>query len=126
MPQNPGLYCAPAPPTFDPRAFEALVEQTDTEPTDWGYPTADGAEVRATAQPNAQVVDKLGMYFVRVLPESTAANAGASSFVHVALPTGKTGFVTIDDVAPLASDQICYTKDAGGWEIVGYIGGVSP
>lgn len=126
LPQNPGLYCAPAPPTFDAQAFEALVEQTDTEPTDWGYPADNGTEVRAAPQPGAQVVDKLGMNFVRVLTDSTAAGAAAPSFVHVALPNGKTGFVAIDDLAPLANDQICYARGASGWKIVGYIGGVSP
>jgi len=126
VPQNRGLFCAPAPPTFDPRAFQALFQQTETDPTDWGYPASNGVEVRAAAQPNAPVVDKLGMYFVRVLPNGTAANSGAPSFLHVALPSGKSGFVAIDAVVPLASDQICYTKDAGGWKIAGYIGGVQP
>jgi len=121
LPRNPGLYCAPAPPTFDLQAFAALVAQTETEPTDWGYPADNGTEVRAAPRANAPVVGKLGMYFVRVLPDSAA-----SSFVHVALPEGKTGFVALDDLSPLANDQICYTKEEGGWKIVGYIGGVSP
>ncbi len=126
VPQNKGLFCAPAPPKFDPRAFQALFGLTDTDPTDWGYPTGNGVEVRAAAQPNAPVVDKLGMYFVRVLPDSTPGSAGGSSFLHVALPDGKSGFVALDAIVPLASDQICYTNEEGGWKITGYIGGVSP
>lgn len=126
VPQNPGLFCAPAPPRFDPQAFQKLFEETDTDPTDWGYPTRNSIEVRAAAQPNAPVVGKLATDFVRVLPDSPPANAGAASFLHVALPDGKTGFVAVDDIMPLASDQICYTKEAGNWEIAGYIGGVSP
>lgn len=126
VPQNQGLFCAPAPPTFDPRAFQTLVGQTGTDPSDWGYPAGDGVEVRATADPKAPVTGKLGMYFVRVLPDSAPANAAAPPSLHVALPSGKTGFVAVDDILPLASDQICYTKDASGWKITGYIGGLQP
>ena len=125
VPQNPGLYCAPAPPSFDPQAFSTLVEQTDTDPTDWGYPTADGIVVRAAAQPDAQAIEKMGMIFVRVLPDSAAGKAGAPTFLHVALPDGKTGFVPLDVLVPLASDQICYANEASGWKIAGYIGGVA-
>jgi hypothetical protein len=123
VPQNPGLYCAPAPPAFDPQALQKLFEQTETEPTDWGYSARDGAEVRAAAQTNAPVVDKLGLYFVRVLQDSAPAEDEGPSFLHVALPNGKTGFVAVDDIVPLANDQICYAKEAGAWKIAGYIGG---
>jgi hypothetical protein len=80
VPQNQGLYCAPAPPSFDPQAFTTLVQDTATDPTDWGFPTSDDVEVRAASKPDAPVVEKLGMSFVRVLPD----NSGAPSFVHVA------------------------------------------
>jgi hypothetical protein len=125
LPQNKGLYCAPAPPTFNVPAFQALFEQTDTEPTDWGYPPGNGAEVRSAAQPDAPVIEKLGMYFVRVLPDSAPPAAGAPAFLHVALPDGKAGFIPLDSVVPLASDQICYAKEGNDWKIAGYIGGVS-
>ena len=126
VPRDPGLFCAPAPPAFDPPAFQKMVEQTDTDPTDWGYPTSKGADVRAAARPSAPVVEKLGMFFVRVLPDNAPASAGAPQFLHIALPDGKAGYVVADEITPLASDQICYTKEAGSWKIAGYIGGVSP
>lgn len=126
VPQDPGLHCAPAPPSFDPPAFQKMVEQTNTDPTDWGYPTGTDADVRSSAQPSAPVVEKLPMAFVRALADSAPANAGAPPFLHVALPDGKTGYVAADDIMPLASDQICYTKEAGAWKITGYIGGVTP
>jgi hypothetical protein len=126
LPQNKGLFCAPAPPSFDPRAFQALFQGTGTDPTDWGYPTSNGVEVRAAAQPNAPVVEKMGLYFVRVLPDSAPSDGGAPSFLHVALPDGKTGFIAFDAIVPLASDQICYAKEGGNWKIAGYIGGVQP
>jgi len=121
VPQNQGLYCAPAPPNFDPKAFTALVQETATDPTDWGFPTSDDVEVHAASQPDAPVVEKLGRSFVRVLPDSS----GAPSFVHVALSDAKTGYVPLSVLMPLATDQICYTKEADDWKIAGYIGGLS-
>jgi hypothetical protein len=126
LPQAKGLFCAPAPPTFEPRAFQELFEQTDTDPADWAYPNRNGVEVRAAARPDAAIIDKLGLYFVRVLPDSAPPASGAPTFLHVALPNGKTGFVPLDAIVPLASDQICYAKEADNWKIAGYIGGLSP
>jgi hypothetical protein len=127
VPQEKDIYCAPAPPIFDPRAAGALLQQTGTDPSDWGYPTEQGTEVRAAAQPNAPVIAKLAMVLVHVLPDSPSpAGAAAPTFLHVALPSGKTGFVAAEMLAPLISDQICYVKAASGWLIAGYIGGVSP
>jgi hypothetical protein len=126
LPDNKGIFCAPAPPDFDAKAFEALVQQTDTDPEDWGYPAHDGIEARAAAQPSATVVEKLGLYFVRVLPDSPQAKPGETQFLHLALPDGKTGFIPLDALMPLATDKICYSKPDGGWKIMGYIGGVSP
>jgi hypothetical protein len=123
-PQREGILCAPAPPSFDPQAFTNLLRATGTESdaTEWGYPVDNGIEVRGAAQPNAPVVDKLGLYFVRVIPDG----AGAPLFLHVALPNGKSGFVAATAIMPLATDQICYTKDASGWKIAGYEGGAQP
>jgi hypothetical protein len=126
LPDNKGIFCAPAPPDFHASAFEALVQQTDTDPEDWGYPARDGIEARSAAQPSAAVVEKLGLYFVRVLPDSEPAKPGETQFLHLALPDGKTGFIPIDALMPLATDKICYTKPDGAWKITGYIGGVSP
>ena len=128
-PQNKGIFCAPAAPGFDPQAFATLLQSTETENsiTDWGFPAENGVEVRAAAKPNAQVIDKLGLYLVRVLPDSAPADtAGAPSFLHVALPNGKTGYVAATAIAPLATDQICYVKETSGWKITGYIGGTQP
>ncbi len=126
LPDNKGIFCAPAPPDFNVNAFELLVQQTDTDPEDWGYPARDGIEARAAAQPNAAVVEKLGLYFVHVLPDSPKAKPGEPQFLHLALPDGKTGFIPLDALMPLATDKICYSKPGGAWKITGYIGGVSP
>jgi hypothetical protein len=121
-----GVFCAPADPTIDPQAFEALGKATQTDPSEWGYPLKDGVEVHAAAQPNSPVVEKLGLNLVHVLPDSGTPNSpNPPAFLHVATPSGKSGFVAMDAVAPLGGDQMCYTKDAGGWKIAGYFGGAS-
>ena len=126
LPQHPGIFCSPGPPRFEPQAFATLLQDTETDPTDWGYPARDGIEARAAAQPDAQVTEKLGMNFVRVLPDSPPAAPGAPSFVHVALPSGKTGFVTSQAIVTLDHDLICYTKESSNWKIAGYVGGMGP
>jgi hypothetical protein len=126
LPDRKGVLCAPADPTIDPAAFEALDKATQTDPSDWGYALKDGVEVHATAQPNSPVVEKLGLNLVRVLPDSGAPNdPNPPAFLHVATPSGQSGFVAMDAIAPLGNDQMCYSKDAGGWKITGYFGGAS-
>jgi hypothetical protein len=124
--QQKGVFCAPADPTIDPTAFEALGKATQTDPSEWAYPIKDGVDVHGAAQPGAPVTEKLGLNLVRVLPDSgQQADANAPLFLHVATPSGKTGFVDAQSLAPLGGDQMCYTKDAGGWKIAGYFGGVA-
>ena len=125
--QHKDIVCAPADPTLNTQDFEDVAKSTDTDPSDWGYPTKPGLEVRAAAQPNAPVVETLGMVLVEVLPDSASQdNADAPSFLHVATPSGKSGFVLVDGLVPLGGDQMCYTKDATGWKIAGYVGGANP
>jgi len=126
MPQQKGVFCAPADPTIDPAAFEALGKATQTNPSDWGYATKDGIEVHAEAKANSPVIEKLGLVLVRVLPDTSGPSApGEPFFLHVATPSGKTGYVDPQLLAPLGGDQMCYTKDASGWKIAGYVGGAS-
>jgi hypothetical protein len=127
LPDHKGVICGPADPTVNPQDFEALGKATQTDPTDWGYPTKDGVELHAAGQPNSPVIEKLGMYLVRVLPDSAPPdNANAPAFLHVATPSGKAGYVQADALVPLGGDQMCYTKDASGWKITGYFGGANP
>jgi hypothetical protein len=126
LPDHKGTFCSPADPKIDSKAFEALSEATQTDPSEWGYPLKDGLEVRAEAKPNASVVDKLGLNLVRVLPDTAPpSDANPPQFLHVATPSGKSGYIPIDAIAPLGGDEMCYTKDAGGWKISGYFGGAS-
>jgi hypothetical protein len=119
LPQQKGVICAPADPTIDPAALEALGKATQTDPSEWGYPLE--------AAPNAPVIEKLGMNLVRVLPDSGAgADPHAPLMLHVAAPSGKAGFIDAQALAPLGGDQMCYAKDGNGWKIAGYLGGAAP
>jgi hypothetical protein len=119
-PAHKGAVCAPADPEFDGKAFDDLLRSTQTEATEWGYPVSAGIEVHTAPQANAPVIEKLGLNFVRVMPEARPASA---AYLRVATPGGKTGYVSVDAIAPLGNDQICYVKEAGSWKIGGYIGG---
>jgi len=119
-----GAICSPADPVYNGKELDALIDATDTDPMDWGYPVSENVEVRSAGDPDAPVIDKLGLYFVRVMPDSITASP---SFIHVAMPSGKTGYVAIDAIAPMGNDQICYVPAVrGGWKIGGYIGGGAP
>jgi hypothetical protein len=123
LPDRRGVVCAPSDPAFNPSELQAVGRATQTEPADWAYPSRDGIEVRAEARADAPVVEKLGMFFVRVL-RNNASPTDAAQFERIALPSGKTGFVPAETLMPLGGDQICYVKDAAGWKIAGYLGGV--
>lgn len=121
-PGRPNTVCSPAGPEFNPQELEKLAETTKTDIGDWGFTAADGAEVRAAAQQNSPVIEKLGMHFVRVMAD-TAPNA-SQEFMRIVTPSGKVGFVAAEAIHPLGSDQLCFGKDAtGAWKIVGMIGG---
>ncbi len=124
IPDRKGIMCAPANPSFDENAFEQLVKTTGTEAGDWGFPSKAGIEVRATAQPNAPVIDRLGLHLVRVIEDQPtgAAPQQAPTSLRVVTPSGKTGFVAPDAISPLGNDQMCYRNDAGAWKIAGYAG----
>jgi hypothetical protein len=127
LPDRPNIVCAPAEPRFDVKAFEALMKATQTEAQDWGYPAKSGVEVRGAAKLDAPVIDKIGLILVHVLPDSPPPDSASQTppLLHVALPSGKTGFVLIDALSSLGGDQMCYTKDSGSWKITGYFGGAA-
>ncbi len=126
LPEHKGVVCSPADPNIDSKAFQALADATQTDPSEWGYPLKDGVEVHAAAQANSPVVEKLGLNLVRVMPDTAPpSDAAQPQFLHIATPSGKSGFIAIDAISPLGGDEMCYTKDASGWKITGYFGGVS-
>ena len=83
-PDRPNTVCSPAGPDFKAEELEKLANATKTDIGDWGFTAQDNIEVQATAQPNAPVIDKLGMIFVRVMPD-TAPNA-SQEFIRIVDP----------------------------------------
>jgi hypothetical protein len=124
-PDRKGVICSPADPAIDAKAFQALTDSTQTDPAEWGYAVKDGIEVHEAAQAGSPAVEKLGLNLVHVLPDTPPPSGNGPLFLHVATPSGKTGFVTADLIAPLGGDEICYTKDGGAWKITGYFGGAA-
>lgn len=122
-PQRKGVFCAPAEPAFDERAADELANLTQTDAADWAFPVRDGIEVRATAKADDPVVDKLGLYLVRVLADDSPANAVMAAFIKVMLPSGKVGYVPVEMVLPIGGEQLCYIKEGSGWKIAGFLGG---
>jgi hypothetical protein len=121
-PEKKDTVCAPAQPDFDDNDFGALLKATGTEDADWGYPEQAGIEMRATAQPNSPVVEKLGAHFVRVVDDEAAGNQQVP-MLKVVAPSGKTGYVPADAISPLGNDELCYVKEGGAWKIAGFSGG---
>ena len=121
-PDRPNTVCSPAGPDFKTEDLEKLVAATKTDIGEWGFTAEENIEVKASAQANAPVIEKIGMIFVRVMPD-LAPNA-SQEFMRIVTPSGKVGFVPAEAINPLGSDQLCYGKDAtGAWKIVGMIGG---
>ena len=118
------MFCAPADPNVDQSAFEALMKATQSDPSEWGYPLKAAVEVHAAAQASSPVVDKLGTNLVHVLPDANPpSDPNGPYFLHIATPSGKSGYVDAQSISPLGGDQICYTKQGGAWKIAGYLGG---
>jgi len=121
-PDRPNTVCSPAGPDFKTEDLEKLVAATKTDIGEWGFTAEENIEVKASALANAPVIEKIGMIFVRVMPD-LAPNA-SQEFMRIVTPSGKVGFVPAEAINPLGSDQLCYGKDAAGaWKIVGMIGG---
>jgi len=124
LPERKEVLCAPATPTFDERGLEELAQTTQTDPVEWGYPLRADVEVRETPNATAPVVEKLGLYFVRVLDDDSQSTANtAGEWLRVVAPSGKVGFVAADALTSLAGTQFCYIKEGGAWKIAGLIGG---
>jgi len=127
LPGRPAVVCAPAVPQFDEDARDELVENTQSDGLEWNYPRSPGLPVRAAPQPNAAVIETLGLHFVRVLGfDDTAGDTDPvhHAWARVATPSGKTGFTAPNTLLSPYADRLCYAKEGNGpWRIVGYVGG---
>lgn len=127
MTDRKGVVCAPADPTYDEKAFEALLDATATDPYEWGFPFADDVDIRSGPKADSPVMAKLGLNLVRIYPDENQTDASpAPESLRVVAPSGKLGYVPIDAIAAFGNDQMCYAKEAGGWKITGYVGTGNP
>lgn len=121
MPERPDMLCAPADPDYSDPEFQAIVESTQTTPGEWGYVVRPDTQVHAAREPESPVIDTLGVELVRALFDDT--QPAETRVARIVTPSGKVGYVPISALAPLTSDQVCYTKSGDTWRIAGVIGG---
>lgn len=119
------LVCSPAMPIFSEEEFLDAVKAADTDLAEWGYPLKDGIEARETAKPDSKLVEKLGMHFVRAMPDMGAPESDAAS-LRIVTPAGKVAYIQAEDLSPLGIDQLCYLKQGDAWKIAGYVGEGAP
>ena len=122
-----GVFCAPAEPRFDEKKFVAMLESLDATIFEWGYPREAGkVAVRAKPEANAEVIETLGLNFVRIVLEESVGDEPPKEkpFMRVVTPSGKVGHVATGDLMLTLVGRLCFAKDAkAGWQIVGFIGG---
>jgi hypothetical protein len=126
LPGRPAVICSPAIPQFDEEARNKLVDSTGTDGVDWSYPRSPGLPMRAAPQPNAAVVETLGLHFVHVLgyeEKEGDMDPLRTAWLRVAAPSGKAGFVAPNTLISSYTDRLCYAKAGAAWRIVGYVGG---
>ena len=119
------MICAPAYPVFDENEFMDVVQATETNPIEWGYPTRDGIEARETAKPDSKLVEKLGMHLIRVVFDDVAPDP-SDPMLRIVTPSGNLAFIPAEVLSPLGIDQLCYIKQDSTWKIVGYVGEGAP
>ncbi|HZS63069.1 MAG TPA: hypothetical protein VFA53_01010 [Xanthobacteraceae bacterium] len=120
-PHREDLACTPAVPIFDAAQFAALLKATGSDFGEWGYPEQPAIPIHERPQPDSKVLDKLGMYFVRVLPDEMEAEQ-PGPMLRIVAPSGTLGYIDINLLLPLGIDQLCYKKESGAWKIAAYIG----
>lgn len=124
---RPGIVCAPGEPSYDDVEFDRMVDDTRSSAQDWSYPRTEGAAVRAAPRDGAEVIDTLGLVFVRVLDylaKDKEPDSIRAAWARVATPAGKIGFVAPGALMPLLPERLCYGKDGfGRWRIAGFVGG---
>ena len=123
IPQRSGVFCAPAEAGFDDKIADELANATQTDASDWVFPIRDGIEVRSAAKQDAAVIEKLGLYLVRVSPGRFAHQRGPGVFCQSPDPQREGWVRACHSVLPIGGEQLCYTKEAAGWKIAGFLGG---
>ena len=126
MDGNPSVLCGPltAEP-LDANAMDQALERIENgdEDSEWVYSLA---ELTLTERPSngatVETTANLAMPIVATHPPTQRlGNNPIPTHYQLLLPSGKTGWVDVQAVDPLAVDKLCYGKDPdGNWKIVGY------
>jgi hypothetical protein len=126
MEGKPDVLCGPlgAEP-IDSAAMDRAIGQIESEDEDseWFYSLG---EIALTEKPGGggtiETVSKLAMPVAATYPPTQPlGNNPLPTHFQLLLPSGKTGWVDVKAVQPLALDKLCYGKGAdGAWKIVGY------
>ena len=107
---DPGIDC-----------FVELIGGED-ENVEWAYTLKEIALTEKAAA--GRTVAKIANAALPIVGRYPAAKDGEDvnlSFYELLLPSGKTGWIDVDGVEPLAADRLCYGKDkTGAWKITGY------
>jgi hypothetical protein len=126
MEGNPGVLCGPLGiEPVDGKAMDRAIEQIQSgdEDSEWVYSLA---EVTLTEKPGGggavETVSKLALpILVTEPPTRPLGNNPIPTHYQLLLPSGKTGWIDVDHMQPLAVDKLCYGKQPdGGWKIIGY------
>jgi len=72
------------------------------------------------------VTEKLGLHLVRAYPDDSPTGAVHGDVLRIVTPSGKLGYIAVDALLPLATDQLCYVKEGNAWKIAGVLGGGTP
>jgi hypothetical protein len=118
------LVCGPiAADVADDKVFEQARRKIETanEAAEWYFSLADTAVAKAPGDTGAPVA-KVGTVALPLLsfypPEKEGAPPPTPTHFEVLLPSGRTGWVPVTAVRPLAADHLCYAKTpSGDWKI---------
>ncbi len=127
IPQQKGVFCAPADPAIDQNAFQALANATGTEPSGMGL--SEQGRRRSACRRAAEFAggrESSAWFWSACCRTAAPPNPISRRSCMSRRRPARPAISTPQTLAPLGGDQMCYTKDAGGWKIAGYFGGVSP
>lgn len=124
VPETENMVCGPTVAgAADPLLFELVNEkvQSGDDPVIWYFTLA---ETMVTARPeaNATSVSKVGRVALPLLDVHPPQQGNApveATHLEVLLPSGRSGWVPLSAVRPMASNRLCYAKTPKGeWKIV--------
>jgi hypothetical protein len=118
------LVCGPiAAEVADDRIFEQARKRIETanEAAEWYFTLAETAVAKAPGDTGAPVA-KVGIVALPLLsfypPEKEGAPPPPPTHFEVLLLSGRTGWVPVAAVRPLAADHLCYARTSSGdWKI---------